>query len=166
MKSRLLLLLAVSLSCGTAAAEQGFDGLKCDADIAKALVGRHMPNDKIDVLQARHKDLQLKSLGGDELEWGNAEWWQICGTTYSLLLDKHDIIRDALKLPTPAGTAVLEGACKGVHGEVIGVVENQAGAADLPAKAAWRIDNSKKRFVPVPADGLLCSRDGLLESSK
>lgn len=162
MKLRFLL-LTTSAVCGAASAGDGFDGLRCGADIAKALAGRHLSNDRVDVLEARHKDLALKGLGSEELDWGSEEWWQMCGARYSLLLDQHGLIRDALKIPAQEGTAPFEGACKGVQGELIGAVENRPGTADLPIKAAWKIDDARKRFVAVPADGVLCSRDGLLD---
>jgi hypothetical protein len=164
MKPRLPLLIAALMACGAAAAKDGFDGLRCDADIAKALAGRHLSNDRVDVLEARHKDLSLKHLGSEELDWGGEEWWQLCGATYSLLVDQHGLIRDALKIPPQEGTAAFEGACKGVTGELIGAAENQPGAADLLIKTAWKIDDAKKRFVavPVPAEGVLCARDGLV----
>ena len=163
MKLRLLLLIAAAAACGAAAAGDGFDGVRCDADIAKALTGQHLPNGRVDATEARHKDLGLKNLGADELDWGNEEWWRICGARVALLLDKRDIVRDVLKIPAQAGTAVFEGSCKGAQGEVIAVVENQAGAAELAARTAWKIDDSRKAFAAVPAKGLLCPRDGLMD---
>jgi len=166
MKLRLLPLIAVFAASGNAAAEDGFNGIRCGADIAKALAGRHMPNERVAAMEARHKDLGLKDLGASELTWGTEIWWQICGARYVLLEDNRSIVRDALKLPAQPGiTTAFEGACKGPQGEqeVIAVLESQAGAAYLPAKAAWKIDDSKKSFVRVPVDGLLCPRDGIVD---
>jgi hypothetical protein len=161
-----LLLLAWFAACGTAFADEGFKGIRCDADIAKALTGRHLSDERTEATEARHQNLGLKNLGAEELDWGNEEWWRICGVRYALLLDKHDIIRDVLKIPAPAGTALFEGSCKGGQGDVIAVVEASAGTADLAAQAAWKIDDAGKRFVAVPAAGLSCPRNGLLSDGQ
>ena len=170
MKWHLCLLLVLSVVCGTAAAAEGFDGITCTTDIAAALKGRHLPDGPVDATEAKHPDLGLKNLGGDELDWGGEVWWKICGATYAALVDQHSIIRDALKVPAEPGISLaFEGVCKGgpADHEVIAVVEDKAGAADLPAKAAWKIDDAKKRYVAVPADKLLCPRgDGLVDRWK
>lgn len=160
------LLLALCAIGGPAVAADGFTGLHCDTDIARALQGRHMSNEAVAATEARHKELSLKHLGADELDWGNQVWWQICGARYTVLLDKHDTVRDALKLPEQQpGTAAFQGSCKGAQGEVIAVVQAKDGAAELPAIAAWKIDDAKQAFVPVLAAGLRCSRDGLLDEA-
>ena len=41
----------------------GFDSVRCGSDIRKALLDRTMSNEKIVVLEQRHKDLGLKMLG-------------------------------------------------------------------------------------------------------
>ena len=170
MKFHLLLVLALAGACGTASAAEGFDGLTCDADIAKTLKGRHLPNGPAEATDAKRKDLGLKDLGGDELDWGSQVWWKICGATYTVLVDQHGLIRDALKVPAePGASLVFAGACQGgpKDKEVVAVVENKAGATELPAKAAWIIDDAKKRFATVPAEGMLCPRgDGLVDSWK
>jgi hypothetical protein len=170
VKLLLLSVLALSTVCGTAAAADAFDGLACDADIAKALKGCHLPDGPAEAIETAHKNLGLKNLGGDELDWGSEVWWKICGATYAALVDQHLILRDVLKVPAEPGISLaFEGACKGgpKDKEVIAVVEDKAGAADLPAKAAWKIDDAKKRYVPVPPEGILCPRgDGIVDSWK
>ena len=170
MKRHLFSLLLLSTACGNAAAAEGFDGMTCDTYIAKALQGRHMPNGPVEATEASRKDLGLKDLGGDELDWGAEIWWKICGATYVAIADHRSIVRDALKVPAKPGISLaFEGSCKGgpPGHEVIAVVEDKAGAVELPVKAAWKIDDAKKRFVPVPTDNMLCPRgDGIVDSWK
>src|SRR5207248_8434553 len=45
----------------------GFDSVRCGSDVRTALGGRKMSNERIVVLQERHKDLGLKNPGGTEL---------------------------------------------------------------------------------------------------
>src|ERR1700757_3481682 len=113
MKPQPLLLLVLSMACGRAGAADGFGGLSCGADIAKALTGRHMSNEPVVAIEARHKDLGLKDLGADELDWGSEVWWRICDARYAMLLDRHDVVRDVLKFSDQPRTTVVEGACKG-----------------------------------------------------
>lgn len=170
MKLQLLCLLLLAAVCGSAAADDEFSGISCASDIAVALKGRHLSSAPVEATQAAHKDLDLKDIGADELDWGSAIWWRICGTTYLAIADQKPVIRDVLKLPSQPGTTlVFNGVCKGgpKDKEVIAIVEDKAGATELPAKAAWIIDDAKQRFATVPAEGLLCPRgDGIVDSWK
>src|SRR5271168_5148964 len=49
-----------------ALAKDGFEKVSCNADIAKALIGQRAANERIVVIEARHKDLGLKDLGSNE----------------------------------------------------------------------------------------------------
>jgi len=170
VKLHFLALLTLAAICGTASAAEGFDGITCASDIAATLKGRHLPDGPVAATEAARKDLGLKDLGGDELDWGSAIWWRICGTPYVAIADQKQIVRDVLKLPSQPGTTLaFEGVCKGgpKDKEVIALVQDQAGAAELSVKAAWKIDDAKQRFVPVPAEGMLCPRgDGIVDSWK
>ncbi|MDR3419050.1 MAG: hypothetical protein P4L83_22985 [Nevskia sp.] len=161
---RLLPIIALSSACGTAVAGDGFEGIACGTDIAKAMLGRHLTNEPIDATQARHKDLKLKNLGSDELEWGYDEGWGICGDKYFVLVDRHDTVKDVLKLPAKSEGLQFQAVCKGPQGEqdLVGILQDQPGAANLAAKAAWKIDDAKKKFVAVAVDGLACPRGGIL----
>jgi hypothetical protein len=170
VKLHLLSLATLTLACGPAAAADGFDGIACGSDIATVLKGRHLSDGPIENTESAHKDLGLKDLGANELDWGSETWWKICGTAYVAISDRHQIIHDVLKIPSkPGATLAFEGSCKGgpKGKEVIAIVEDKHGATDLPAQAAWKIDDAAKRFVPVPVEGLLCPRgDGIVDSWK
>jgi hypothetical protein len=45
----------------------GFDSIRCGSDVRKALLGRTMSNEKIVVLEERHKELGLKDVGASEI---------------------------------------------------------------------------------------------------
>ena len=126
-----------------------------------------MSNEKIVVLEERHKDLGLKDLGASEIsDRLNAISWRICGEEYVLLEDK-DAVRDVLKFPkhskdTPAfiGSCQLNG--RDVPGTAIGVLKNENGVAILPAVSAWKIEDKQMKFVELKTEGLRCSRDGII----
>ena len=56
--------LVIALSCMSSIyGADGFDSVRCGSDIRKALLGRTMSNEKIVVLEERHKELGLKDVG-------------------------------------------------------------------------------------------------------
>jgi hypothetical protein len=130
------------------------------------MVGRKTSNERVVVIEARHKDLQLKDLGAEEIsDRLNLIFWLICGEEYAVLED-GDVVRDVLKFPKHSkDSPQFEGSCQlnghDVEGVVIGVLKNEEGAAMLPAAKVWKIDEKQKKFVELPIDGLLCSRDGI-----
>ena len=64
-----------------------------------AVVGRTMPNEKVAVIEERHRDLGLKDLGGTEIsDRLFLISWRICEDEYALLEDR-DVVRDVLKFP-------------------------------------------------------------------
>src|SRR5262245_10529142 len=75
-----------------------FSKVQCGTDIPKALIGGFMTNERDAVIEARHKALGLKNLGGSE-ETGDLflSSWLICGNEYMLILDKKSIVRDVLQ---------------------------------------------------------------------
>ena len=63
-----ILTLVFPLFCGSSICNaDGFDSVRCGSDVRKALVGRTMSNERIVVLEERHKDLGLKDLGALEI---------------------------------------------------------------------------------------------------
>src|SRR5947207_7941417 len=155
-------LFCLSSICGA----DGFESVRCGSDVRKALVGRKMSNEPVVVLEARHKNLQLKDLGADEIsDRLNLIFWRICGEEYAVLED-GDFVRDVLKFPKHSkDSPQFVGSCQSnghdLPGFAIGVLRNEEGAAMLSAAKVWKIDQKQKKFVELQADGLRCSRDGI-----
>src|SRR5713101_6711168 len=158
LKIRVMLLVFIVV-CGEAWALDQFEGIKCQADIPKSLLGKHDSNEPVAVLEKRHKDLGLKDLGGTEIsDRLFLASWQICGSEYELLVNtKNGLIRDVLPFPRHSATSpMFIGRCQTEEKEtpvtVVAVLNNGAGynARDrklaktlLKATAAWKIDETK-----------------------
>jgi hypothetical protein len=148
-------------------AADGFDSVRCGSDVRKALLGRKMSNEKIVVLEERHKDLGLKDLGASEIsDRLSVISWRICGEEYVLLEDK-DVVRDVLKFPKHSkDSPAFIGSCQlnghDFPGTAIGVLKNENGVETLPAVTAWKIDDKQMKFVELKTEGLRCSRDGIV----
>jgi hypothetical protein len=163
-----LLLPALLLIGGEAfGAADGFDAVRCGADIPAALRGRTMSQETVVTIEKRHPDLALKDLGADELEKGGSlTSWRICGGEFMLIEDQRSVVRDVLKVPPHSRSAPQSsGPCtrddRAIPGAVVAILQNQAGAADLPATVAWGVDEKAGRFVPLPTKGVRCSRSGI-----
>lgn len=155
------------LSANVTAADL-FSKTQCDADIPKALIGGHMTNEPVAAIEARHKALGLKDLGGSELT-GDLflSSWLICGNEYLLILDKKSIVRDVLQFPQHSkASPEFTGSCqvngKKLPGDIVAVLNNQAGAANLSSKFAWKIDPVKAKFVKLATEGMQCPRSGII----
>jgi hypothetical protein len=167
-RSLAMFMLVVPLLCSSSICDaDGFDSVRCGSDVRKALIGRKMSNEKIVVLEERHKDLGLKDLGASEISDSlNVISWRICGEEYVLLEDK-DMVRDVLKFPKhskdwPAfiGSCQLNG--QNVPGTAIGILKNENDTKILPAVSAWKIDEKQMKFVELKPEGLRCPRDGII----
>jgi hypothetical protein len=180
-KIRVFLFLLI-IVCGKTWALDEFEGIKCGADIPESLVGKRDANERVVALEARHKDVGLKDLGGTEIsDRLSLESWQICGSEYELLVNmKSGLILDVLLFPPHSANApMFIGTCevdrKEMPETVIAVLNNNAGhnARDaklaqtrLKATAAWKIDPTKEKFAKQPTENLGCplgeiiSRDG------
>src|SRR5215208_1252481 len=95
-----MFMLALLLFCGTGICDaDGFDSVRCGADVRKALLGSTMTNEKVSAIEQRHKDLELEDLGGTEIsDRLFLISWRICGEEYALLEDKG-VVKDVLKFP-------------------------------------------------------------------
>jgi hypothetical protein len=160
--------LVLPLFCGSSICDADvFDSVRCGSDVRKALLGHTMPNEKVVVLEERHKNLGLKDLGASEVsDRLFLISWRICGEEYVLLEDK-DVVRDVLKFPKHSKDApAFIGSCQlnghDVPGTAIGVLKNEDGAEILPAVIAWKIDDKQMKFVELKIEGLRCSRDGII----
>ncbi len=150
------------------AASDLFGKIRCGTEIPKALIGGSMTNERDASIEARHKALGLKDLGGSELT-GDLflSSWLICGNEYLLILDKRSIVRDVLQFPQHSKAAPeFIGSCrvngKELPGEMVAVLNNQAGAENLSAKFAWKIDRKKAQFVKLATEGMQCPRSGII----
>ena len=145
------------------------DSVRCGSDVGKGLVGRTMPNENVAVIEERHRDLGLKDLGGTDIsDRLFLISWQICGEEYALLEGK-DVVKDVLKFPKHSkDSPAFIGSCQlnghDVPGTAIGVLKNKNGVEMLPAVIAWKIDDKQKKFVMLQAEGLHCSRDGIISA--
>ena len=126
-----------------------------------------MSNERIVVLEERHKDLGLKDLGALEIsDRLTVISWRICGEEYALLEDK-DVVRDVLKFPKHSkDSPQFIGSCQlnghDLPGTAIGVLKNERGVEILPAVTAWKINDKQMKFIQLQTEGLRCSREGII----
>src|SRR5438552_14161325 len=150
-----ILVLVLPLVCIRSVCDaDGFDSVRCGSDVRKALLGRKMPNEKIAVLEERHKYLGLKDLGASDISDRLAVIsWRICGEEYVLLEDK-DVVQDVLEFPKHSkDSPAFIGSCRlnghDIPGTAIGVLKNENGVQILPAVSAWKIDDKQMKFVEL-----------------
>jgi hypothetical protein len=95
-----IFMLFLPLFCGSNICDaDDFDSVRCGSDVRKALLGSTMTNEKVSVIEERHKDLGLKDLGGTEIsDCLFLISWRICGEEYALL-EAQGVVRDVLKFP-------------------------------------------------------------------
>jgi len=168
MKRIASLLVALLVVCPAAYASDGFEKVRCGADIPKALIGQHLSNEPVAAIESRYAALGLKNLGSyDASDTLFSASWLICGSEFELIVDEHSLVHDALQFPAHSksspgfiGSCRLKG--KDIPGTVIAVLDNEAGKETLAAKAAWKIDDKAARFVKLDSEGLRCPRDGIL----
>lgn len=176
-KTRAVLVLLI-IVCGKMWGADPFQGIKCGADIPKSLIGKHDSNERVAVLEERHKDLGLKDLGGTEIsDRLFLASWQICGSEYELLVNtKSGLIRDVLPFPAhSAASPEFIGACqadgKAIPGTIVAMLNNSAryDARDaklaktmLKATAAWKVDETKEKFARQSMENLGCPLDGIV----
>jgi len=170
-------LFVLLILCGNSWAADQFAGIKCGADIPKSLIGKRDSSEPVSAIEARHKDLSLKNLGGSEIDDRLfLASWQICGSEYELLVNtKTGMIRDALPFPAHSKAApMFIGACeagKKKVPDVVAVLNNSSGADPkdeklaktmLKATSAWKIDKTKEKLAKQPAENLTCPVDGIV----
>ena len=96
-----LIVLFSLLVCVQGWAADEFDTIKCGADIPTAMIGKHAPNKRVVVAEARHSNLGLKDLGGTAISHRLfAVSWRICGSENSALVNtEKNLVRDVLPVP-------------------------------------------------------------------
>src|SRR5215470_14077890 len=135
MKKIISALIPLLLFCGTLYAVDEFAAVKCGSDIPAALIGKRISNEPVVAAEARHKDLDLKDLGADEInEHMNTISWRICGNEY-MVLESNSVIRDVIQFPPHSKSSPeISGPC--VQN---GVAIKEAVVGVLGAKQAWKI---------------------------
>ena len=178
MRKLFFILFLALVVCGQAGALDEFDGIRCGADVPKALIGKRESNGPVAATEKRHKDLGLKNLGGTEISDSLfLASWQICGSEYELLVNtKTELIRDVLPFPAHSATSpMFIGRCqadgKEIPGTLVAVLNNSAGqnARDrrlahtmLKTTAAWKVDESKEKFSQQSTANLSCPLGGIV----
>jgi hypothetical protein len=169
-----LVLLAVA---SAAHAGDAFDGIACNADIGKALIGKKIGNEAVAAIEKRHAAIGLRNEGGDELPKSlDYASWAICGHTYHFIA-RNDVVQDVVRADHSPAAPAFVGTCDDGKAsyEVLAILKAdgppQAGrhyAADektkLPATQAWRIDDAHAKFVAMQSDNLMCPRSGISTS--
>jgi hypothetical protein len=118
------------------------------------LIGKRMSNEPVASTETRHKDLDLKDLGADEInDHMNTITWRICGNEY-MVLESNTVIRDVIPFP-PHSKSSPEISVPCVQN---GVTIKEAVVGVLGAKQAWKIDEKNAKFVKLSTDGLRCSQ--------
>ena len=161
--------LVALAACAPASARDGFEKVRCDGDIAKALIGQRGANEPVMAIEARRKNLGLRDLGASDFGAFSQITWLICGEEFTVLEDnRSNLVRDALQIPPRSkGHREFQGLCK-LNGQpmadsVVAILSDQSGESELPAEVAWQIDEKAVKFVKASTDGLLCPRDGISE---
>jgi hypothetical protein len=169
MKRILGVVILTLLGCSHALARDGFEAVRCDGDIVKALVGQRGVDEPVVKTEARHKDLGLEDLGASDDDGFSSISWLICGKEFMVLEDdRANLFHDALQIP-PHSTSnpEFQGFCKlggkAMRQVVVAILRDQNGQDELPAEAAWKIDEKAIKFVKIATDDLLCPRSGILD---
>jgi len=175
-----IVIAAVLVSASAAYAGDAFEAVKCGGDIPSALIGKRLRVEPFADVEGRHRDVSLKSLGGDEISDDlNDAAFSICGKEFLLLLGAHARILDVLAFPTHSRTspAFTAGNCqkdgKPLGDAVMAILDNHTAARStshysgddptlLPATAAWKIDEKAAKFVVISPHGVFCPRGGIL----
>ena len=150
VNTTLLTILLAVIGAQCLAQERSFDGITCQTNIPKALVGRHMPNAKV-------ADIGGFGLPEDPYFLGT---WLICGTEY-LVLEKQSIVRDVLQSPLPFERAQSVLAdCTAEKGRrwttaVIFLPESR-GQPPWSVEELWVIDEANLKFRRVHDGRVSC----------
>jgi hypothetical protein len=179
--TRIPFLISLILVGTNAYASDGFEGVRCGSDVAHVLMGRRMPNERVQAFETRHRPLGLKELGADQIsDELSAENWRICGSEFVLLVDSADMIRDVLSLPNhsrrfPEFSGIcatrgrptpftIEAILNAGKGRRVSDTSHYAATDQtlLPAMAAWKVDEATKKFIALDPAGLRCPRNGIL----
>jgi hypothetical protein len=161
------LLALICLASGSSASADEFAKVQCGTDIPKALIGQRSANERVVVTEKKYGKLGLKHLGADEISNDLSSInWLICGAEYIVLVDRHNIIGDAMPWPAhskqaPAFSGICRRGGKEAPDVVVAILDGTRTGDALPALSAWKIDQQRAKFVKIPTEGLLCPRSGI-----
>jgi len=172
-----IVVLLSMVACTQAWAADEFDGLKCGGDIPKAMIGKQSPDERVEVTERRHGNLGLKDIGGYEIsDRLFLVSWRICGSEYAELVHtQKKLVLDVLPVPAHSLRSPKSLMCQvdgnKLKGAVIAILVNSQGQKPkgyfdeimLPARVAWKIDETHGRFAPMPTKGLSCAFSGSSE---
>ncbi|HET7887826.1 MAG TPA: hypothetical protein VFL62_16510 [Bradyrhizobium sp.] len=164
---RLAFLVLLLVASAHAAVADEFANVKCGGDIPKAMIGQRASNGTVMATEKKYQALGLKDLGGDTLsDRLSSVTWQICGAEYIVLVERGGMVRDVLAFPahskiSPAFSGVCQYNGKELPGLYVAVLDALKHGDLLPVRFAWKIDEPRAKFVPVPAEGLTCPRSGI-----
>lgn len=167
MKTMAWLSAAVWFACGQAAVADEFKNVKCGADIPKAMIGQRSSSDKVVRIEAKYRALGLKHLGADEIsDKLSSINYLICGSEFVLLVDRKNIVRDAIAFPVhsrqaPAFSGICQVGGRDLPDIFIGVLDGASPGQMLPVQSAWKIDQKSAKFVKAPVEGLRCPRSSI-----
>jgi hypothetical protein len=154
------------LRVGSINAADPFNAVRCNAAIAKALTGKVMSGEGGSGFEDRHKDLGLRHLGATEISDRLALMdWSICGKEFITIEDENRVVRDVLQVPFHSPHfPQFNGLCK-INGkekkDFIFAILIKSDEDDLPAKAAWRVDEKSGKFIKLSLGGIRCPRIGI-----
>ena len=167
MKKLCCLLALICLATGQTVRADEFAKLQCGTDIAKALIGQRSVNERVVVTEKKYVKLGLKHLGADEISDNLSSInWLICGAEYIVLVDRRNMIGDAMAWPahskqSPAFSGICRRGGKDLPDVIVGILDAARAGDPLPALSAWKIDQQHAKFVKIPTEGLLCPRSGI-----
>lgn len=150
-----------------AACADEFQNVKCGGDVPKAMIGQRSPNERVVVTEKKYQAIGLKNLGADEISDNlSSIGWQICGMEYTELVTRGGRVSDVIQVPPHSKQSpIFSGACtlngKAVPGYIFGILDRSKDTENLPALHAWKIDEKNAKFVKMPTEGLLCSKNGI-----
>ncbi len=166
MKRLCCLLALICLASASARADE-FSKVQCGTDIAKALIGQRGVNERVVVTEKKYAKLGLKHLGADEISDNLSSInWLICGAEYIVLVDRRNVIGDAIAWPahskqSPAFSGICRRGGKELPDIIVGILDGTHAGDPLPALSAWKIDQQRAKFVKISTEGLLCPRSGI-----
>lgn len=168
---------ATLLLSNTAPAQEAFEAIRCDTDIPKAIIGKVMPSGRVIVIEEKYRNIGLKGEGGSVIsDTLFMSGWTICGTEYELLIDRNNVVRDAILHVHSERKPGFVGICE-INGQrttdtIVAVLDIPVpveaplryapnDSTLVPVIAAWRIDEKRARFIKLSVGHLRCPRNGI-----